>query len=237
MRKAATNKSQAYPQGMSLTDGGGRGSLLSQPSRERQRGKYPFAQRWDVKLMFNIDGLLTTVNGSTASRATVRLNSCYRPDYSGGSTVQPYQWDQLTSIYSGYKVNGARVKISFWNGSVDGLVVGYRIRSPFDSLDTTTLGVRLLQEMRNTATDIIAVGATKRVEFQGSVNFAQCLGWTKTQFDSYAPGAVTSNSPMGDILLDVFVIDLGNNTTRTCDYTVSVEYAVELSDYVSPTES
>jgi hypothetical protein len=187
--------------------------------------------------MYDTDGLLTTVNGNTASRATVRLNSCYRPDYSGGSTQQPYQWDQITSLYLGYKVNKARVKVSFWNGSVDGLVVGYRIRSPFDTLDTNGLNIRLLQEMRNTGNDIVAVGATKRVEFKGEIDFAQCLGWTKSQYEAVTLGSVGANATVGDILFDAWVIDLGNNATRTVDYVISVEYLVTMGDYTSPSES
>ncbi len=236
--KRRANKSARVPQerdvGMSLSTQSG-ASLLTMPGIVRQVGKYPFPLQWRVRLMYDTDGLLTSVNGFTASRATVNLSSCYRPDYSGGSSQQPYQWDQLTGIYSQYKVVGVRARVNFWNGSVDGLMVGYRVRSAVD-VDTQSQNVRWLEEVPNCRMDIVAIGATKRVSFEGRVDLAKIQSYSQTQFDAVLPIGVSS-SPSVPALLDAWVIDLNNNTTRTVDYNISVEYDVQLSGYTAPAES
>jgi hypothetical protein len=212
------------------------GSLLSRPLVVRQVGQYPFPLQWLVKLRYSQDALLTTVNGASASVASLRLNSCYRPDYSAGTTNQPYQWDQLTGIYATYKVLGARVKLDFWNPSTDGLMVGYRVRSPND-VATAGYNIRFLQEVPNCQITNLAVGATERVTFAGKVDFPQIMGYSREQFGGVLPVATTANAQYGDILLDIWVIDLNANTTRTVDYCATVEYDVQMDGYVAPSES
>lgn len=213
-----------------------RGSLLSKPLVVRQIGQYPFPLQWHVKLRYSQDALLTSVNGASASAAAIRLNSCYRPDYSAGTTNQPYQWDQLTGIYSSYKVRGARVKLDFWNPSTDGLLVGYRVRAPSDTV-TAGYNIRYLQEVPNCQITNLAVGATERVTFSGAVDFPMIMGYTAEQFKAVLPTSTTSNAAYGDILLDVWVIDLNANTTRTVDYSATIEYDVQMDGYVAPSES
>ncbi len=236
-KERTRNKTRDPPErdlGMSLSTQSG-ASLLTMPGVVRQIGRYPFPLQWMVRLMYNTDGLLTTVNGFTASRATVNLSSCYRPDYSGGTAQQPYQWDQLTSVYSQYKVVGVKARVNFWNGSVDGLMVGYRVRGAVD-VDTQSQNIRWLEEVPNCRMDVVAVGATKRVSFEGAVDLAKINSLSRGQFEAVLPIGVTS-SPSVPALLDAWVIDLNNNTTRTVDYNMSVEYTVQMSGYTAPAES
>jgi len=128
------------------------------------------------------------------------------------------------------------VKIDFWNGSVDGLLVGYRVRSPYDTA-TSGMSFRQLEEMPNSQVTNVALGATERVAFQGTVDFAQVMGWNREQLAATQPGPTSANASYGDIFLDTFVIDLNNNTSRTMEYQVSVEYTVQMSGYVAPAES
>jgi hypothetical protein len=63
------------------------------------------------------------------------------------------------------------------------------------------------------------------------------MGYTVEQFKSVLPTSMTSNAAYGDILLDIWVIDLNANTTRTVDYSATIEYDVQMDGYVAPSES
>lgn len=108
-----------------LTAGGwGKGSTKHWTSRSL----FPFPARQMMRLKY-CDVFQFTTNGTFSNYNTeydFRLSSLFDPDLTG-TGHQPYPHDVIALIYKRYQVHDVRVKLEWFDPSVDGVVVGYNL--------------------------------------------------------------------------------------------------------------
>lgn len=214
-----------------------KGSLLTKTQAMKIKTQNPLPYKLFCKFNYSNTEILTATNGNTATVTQYRLNSLYDPYYTGAGT-QPYQFDQLNTIYGIYKVHGAKVKVTFFDPSTDGFMVGYRIRASTNTTTTNAKNVRLLGTMSNTAMKTLNNSGEQQRTFSGYVPIHKIFGITKGQYSNeLAYSSAVGDNPSADALLEIFVIDMNNNIDKTVKMTVSIQYLSQLYGLISPGES
>lgn len=208
----------------------GRGGQLIKRTKTFQRGFTMFSQELYAKMPFSETFQLT---GSAVTQSAVvnyyyGLNCAYDPRLNVGGG-QPLTYDQLRVVYNRYQVYGAYIKIKFWDPTADGAMVGYRIRTNFDTIatnnaDITNLGMApftKMKELNNTG--------NQTVNFEGYVDIAKAFSINRQQLiseDSY--GSLVSGNPVSQVWLEPFIINRYSSAT-TCNCTVYIRYYTKFS--------
>lgn len=237
-RKSKRSKVPVTAKGGSLGGTVFPGSLLSSGNVAIQRTLNPFPDSYICRLHYSNTQSLTAVNGNTASVTQYRLNSLYDPYYPSGGT-QPYFYDQLTAVYSVYRVHGVYVKLTFFNPEADETIVGYRVRSLQNTTATSGQNVRLLCQQKNTQMKTLVNSGSQKAEFSGYIPIHKVFGITKGQYlydQSFAASSVSAD-PNLTALIEPFIIDMGNGMTKTCWMTISMTWNCQFSGFYSPAES
>jgi hypothetical protein len=200
----------------------------------------PFPFRWDAKLTYGVNVALATPGGlPTAAKYRFRLNSLYDPDVTG-TGGQPYQYDQLTTIYTKYIVKRCYVDITFSNPSVAGLWVGWSFHTSTTSNDDPA--GKLLDDIMSrpnfTCVPISDFG-TQYVTCRVSIPVHQVFGLTAAQYSSVTDqyGASYNANPLSEAYLDLFICDpnaLGISYVRAVGRLV---YDAQFFDYAAPAAS
>jgi len=169
----------------------------------------PFPFRYDCKLTYGVNVTLTTAGSSSAGVTNVfRLNSLYDPDLTG-TGHQPYQYDQMTAIYSKYLVKHAFIDLTFTDPTADGLWVGWCIQPDSDGESPTTLQLYDIMERPNWKAIPLNNTGAQAVTARLSIPMHELFGVSKAQYvnetGSYA--ASYNASPSQQALLKVFLID------------------------------
>ncbi len=206
-------------------------AVYYKPTRTIQRGYLPFGQSFLVKLPYVFSSTLSTATSSfVAVGHTFRLNSLYDPDQSGLGK-QPYQFDQLNTIYSRYRVHGAKVSITWNNPSADGLYLGYHVRSIHDSFTPVGKNADYIRE--------IAKGKMQPLNDTGSQTMTQSFyvpvgtvfGVSKeiVRSDiSYSSGV--GGNPLNTVYLDVLALDSTGSTSKSAQFSIKITYYAVLSE-------
>lgn len=203
----------------------------------RQKGQLPFGRRLVCHLPYSETTALSASNVTNLSSVrSYRLNSLYAPQ---SSTHQPYQYDQLTDLYSVYMVHGAKVSITFQNPDTDNVYVGYRIRSHTDTTTSSGKTLDYLNEMQDShIVPIVNSGGQKR-KFDFYIPIHKGLGITKQQYlnDRQSWCASTGASP-SELWLDLVVLTLSSGVSSDTVYsTTDIIYYAEFNGMVSPAQS
>ena len=82
--------------------------ILQMLSRSKER----VSDRLTTNLVYTDSIILDPSAGTPCPNKTYTLNGCFDPDFSLGGT-QPTYWDQLSLIYSRYKVKGSKMTAIF----------------------------------------------------------------------------------------------------------------------------
>ncbi len=200
----------------------------------------PFPFRWNAKLTYGVNVSIGTPGGlPTANKYRFRLNSLYDPDVTGTGS-QPYQYDQLTAIYTKYIVRSAFVDITFSNPSVAGMWVGWSYHTSTTSNDDPT--GKTLEDMMSrpnfTCVPISDFG-TQQVTCRIKVPIHLVFGLSSAQYlsvtDQY--GASYNANPLSQAYLDLFLVDpnsLGISYVRAVGRIV---YDAQFFDYAAPSAS
>jgi len=165
--------------------------------------------RYDATLSYGVDVTLTTAGSSSAGVTYVfRLNSLYDPDLTG-TGHQPYQYDQLTAIYSRYLVKSAFVDLTFSDPTADGLWVGWCIQPDSDGESPTTLQLYDILERPNWRCMPLNNTGAQTVTAKMRIPLAQVFGISPSQYmNSFLNyGAAYNANPTSAALLKVFLID------------------------------
>jgi len=176
----------------------------------------------------------------TASKYRFRLNSVYDPDVTG-TGEQPYQYDQLTAIYTKYIVRSATVHITFNDPTSSGMFVGWSYHTATTSNDDPagkTLG-DLMSRPNFQCVPITSYG-NESVSLSIKVPIWEVFGLSATQYlavtDQY--GASYNANPLSVAYLDMFLCD--PNSLVSPQYVRAVGrivYDVQFFDYAAPSGS
>jgi len=209
-----------------------------------QVGPNPFPRRFRVRLKYSETPTVSTAGSvNTAASYTWRLSSLYDPNFSAGGH-QPYQFDQLSSLYSYYKVYKCAyaVRISSTTGSHGPAYCGINIRSDLDTNDAVSgKDLDTIRERANTWTQILAAGGsrTDTGNFRGLVDNCTYFCNTRAEFNTDVSiyfGATNAN-PSRNIYLEAFVVDPTAGTAISTVMSVELVYYAEMWGYLGPNQS
>lgn len=217
-----------------------RARTLVKPARGVQRGYLPFPSGGYFARLPYVDESYISADGTAGTSAIIqyRLNSVYDPAVAVGGN-QPLQYDTLTALYSTYLVHGAKVMITFTNPSADGMYVGYRVRSSYNTTVSSGVSIPRFKELSDQQlVPVNNTGAQVRT-LTFYVPIHQVLGVTKQQYknDYTIYGASTAANPSMTAFLDIVAFSTIAGNTDTVRYSVKIVYYVQFSAYVSPAQS
>jgi len=166
------------------------------------------------------------------------MNSLHDPDYTNAGH-QPYQWDQISPMYLIYHVYGLKYEITFFDPSVDGVVVGVQFRTDANTGDSAIgKDIDILHERKLCQTIPLSNTGTQRYTFEGYIPIEQLFGITKenlmAQQSTY--GANPGNNPATVGYMEVFALNPGA-VTSTVQVTGRLTYYARLSSYLGPATS
>lgn len=156
------------------------------------RSIYPFPARQMVRLKY-CDVFQFTTNGTFSNYNTeydFRLSSLFDPDLTG-TGHQPYPHDVIALIYKRYQVRDVRVKLEWFDPSVDGVVVGYNLM-----YQSNTLGMGLGELAEKPFTKMLSINnsGSQNATQTFTVGIHTLLGLKKKQ---YVDNEVTYGSDFG----------------------------------------
>lgn len=206
-----------------------RASLWRPPAPTVQRGLLPFGQSYLARLPYSQTYTNTNNTFSTAVSNTFCLNSMYDPDVTGVGH-QPYQYDQLTTVYKLYRVYGAKIYVTFSNPTSDGVYVGYRIRNSTNTVATGGQTIDYIKEMGNTAYKVVNNTGSQVARFSMYVPINLVFGVNKaTVLTDNAYRALYNANPGYLAYLDLWTID-STGTASTIGVSVKITYYSQFSD-------
>lgn len=236
------NGLQRIPRGISTAQFSTLGpGFTGQRYNQAQSALAPFPLRYDVQLTYGVNVALSTVGSlPTGSSYAFRMNSAYDPDFTGIGE-QPYQWDQVSAMYSQYIVKGVYIDLSFNDPTSSGLWVGYSIHTATTTNDTPagkTLGDVMSRPVFRFAplTDY----GNQVVTMREHVPMHQVFGLTKGQYMNVVDqfGAATSTNPLSVAFLDLGLIDPNSKVSPQYVRVVGrLVMDIQLFDYKAPSGS
>lgn len=234
-RKGYYKKSKLY-----VAKGKRYGNYAVKPSIQKTLN--PFPPSMYVKLTYGINVVIGT-NGSSALSVNYlhRLNSLYDPDQTG-TGHQPYQFDQLSSLYERYQVYKASYQFRITDPSQDGLLVGACVRPASDtnsSMNAKTADyiverrLAVLKPLNNTG--------RQYVSFRGSIPIYKPLGCTRAQFWGSEDGKYNADigaNPTDVLSLDAFVCDPNALVAQAYVRMIgTITFSAKLWEFLSPGQS
>jgi len=201
----------------------------------------PFPFRLNTPLVYGVNAALGTVGSvPTASKYRFRLNSLYDPDVTG-TGEQPYQYDQLTAIYTKYIVKCCYVDITFNDPTTSGMFVGWCYHTSTTGNDDPagkTLGD--IMSRPNFQCVPLANYGTEAVTMRVKIPIHEVFGLSQVQYlavtDQY--GAAYNANPLSLAYLDLFIVDPNSLVSpQYCRAVGRLVYDCQFFDYAAPSGS
>jgi len=186
-----------------------------------------FPDRLTTNLVYTDSIILDPSAGTPCPNKTYTLNGCFDPDFSLGGT-QPTYWDQLSLIYSRYKVKGSKMTAIFSRsttvlGDVGPYICGIQCS---DNSSIVSTNPQVLMSSPNTGFRVVN-------QEDGSVSVSATYSQKNTypDFDS-AVQARTNALPSIQWFAKVFASPQGVNVEVPINVVIIIEFNVEFSDVV-----
>lgn len=212
-------------------------TALRPPKPTIQRNYLPFGDSFMAKLPYKDTYVITNNTNQTSTKHTFFLNSLFDIDNTGIGH-QPRQYDQISIFYQKYIVYGTKVTITFYDPSADGVTVGYRIHITDSQTSTDLKSYSQIAELQNVwSKPINNTGSqrlTKTIYVPSSVPFGITKQMYNTQTDLY--GAKTTETPIRNVIFDVFSID-ENGSSTSVKFTISTVQYCKLYAYIPASQS
>lgn len=182
-----------------------------------QRGYLPFGSSYYFKLPYSSTHVLTSLNTALAATFQFNLGSCFDPQTSIGGH-QPFQWDQISPLYTNYRVLATKYEVTFSDPTIDGMWCGVQVRNP----ESTTAGGQTLdyiRERRLTNMQPINNTGSQKKKFEAYVELHKLYGETKNQWMNNAANKASVNgnpatTPLLELLLVNPLSDIGTITVN-----------------------
>lgn len=176
-----------------------------------------------------------TTTGATGSEAVYHLNGLYQPQHTaGGTSHQPYGWDQMAAFYRRYKPYAVAWDIEFSNPTADGMYCVVMVQ-PSGSTGITGPGLTdsILREQPMTTVRYVNNSGEQKVRVKGFSPLHLIEGISKLQYnasvgDNYSR-VVTANPQLTQYLR----VSAGDTTTTgglAVHCTVKLTYYVRMYD-------
>jgi len=177
-----------------------------------------------------------------AESHTYRANSIWDPDYTGGGrTVNG--WAALNSLYQRYLVLGCKVYLSFNNPTIDGIRVGYRLRTA-DSQTALGQDMRQIIDLPMTYTSGLNNTGSQKKTFAFYIKPWSLLGIDKLEYmansSQYSSLMGGNPQPLGftaangsGCTFDVFCIQPDQTLSNDIEYTMKMVFYVKCYNRIS----
>jgi len=220
------NRRRRQPQNGFLQQRQSSDSILSLRSLQA-RLPIPFPVSRTVDLPF--DDFTNMAATATSNVSTVRygLNTLFDPKMLGSGDYQPYGFNTLALLYGRYIVEKVFMDLEFFDPSVDGLTVGFKLGGS----DPTGQQINVVVQQPFTAMQTISNSGDQRAHFQIGFPIHQILGLTKTMYrdEQNQYGAAVSANPTQIPKLTVWVGGVGSGTP-TVRYNLRLVYKARFYD-------
>jgi len=175
---------------------------------------------------------LTTeaTTGNMGTQARYNMNSLFDPYYTG-TGHQPYGYDQLTNIYSKYRVNRFHFKLTYTTPGGAADIFCAASYSAGTSASLTSVAPYIVCEWPNAIHGHLSSSGERKCVLTGSVDLHDVVTVAKAKYDAddaYS-AAVTAN-PTTLILLAIAVGSYSGASSEATSVLVELEYDALLYD-------
>jgi len=177
-------------------------------------------------------GTLATV---TAQNQIMRLNSIFDPDLTG-TGHQPYGYDQLSALYNRYRVLKTSWKITFHSENVGFFICVVPTNGNLATAVTNLASYTAACEVPHAIQRVQGSGANS-VIMRNSIELNKLNGTLKVEYlaDDRFEAQIGAN-PSELLILNICVLNT-SASTLSLDYTVEIEYFVDLHDPILVAQS
>lgn len=195
----------------------------------------PFADKLDICLPYASNNVLTT----TAATGVVvghqyRINSMYDPDLTSVGH-QPYQWDQVSPMYTYYRVHRFDYEVVCNANGDTGVYAGINLTFV---VANSAIGqtFNILNERTESKLKLLSNTGAQQVVFKGTIYPEKIMGYTKVQYngDTQTEAAVNNNPAFAPLLEIITVDPLARGSAVSVPYTVKFKYHCQLYGYIAP---
>lgn len=146
-----------------------------------------------------------------------RLNSLYRPVFSGGSTIQPVGFDEISALYNGFKVLGNEMKLTAFSNSATAPPVAV-VAYPAVSVTPVVSSFEAIQQPYSKIAYIgISAGGSAVRTFRNYMNVKTVFGVPNVSDEDYE--CTPSSNPTKTCYWHILTEDI----TSTATYTVNLQ--------------
>lgn len=205
-----------------------------QSSKFRQGPMYkvkpePFPRELITRCKY-VDRQTFTISSTAdyASALSYCANNIYQPLYStGNTTVTGYS--TLKAIYNNYVVMGAKVQITFYDPSVDGISVGVRLRHG-DENPCVSSTLRQLMAQPMTYTSEINDSGSQKKSFNLYIRPWSLVGMSKLEYLANRSGIggnfSNDTGPSLPVYFDTFAVNPTLASQSTVKYVLKIMYYI-----------
>ncbi len=150
-------------------------------------GSDPFPPAMNVKLHYcEIITLSGGAAGVLGNEQVYRLNSCYDPNFSLGGH-QVYGWDQLTPLYSRYRVSRVDIEVEWFDPNTDGLLCATTLQPSTGTFSLSGKSADAIAEKPMCTLETISDSGTQRRVYRFSTDIAQIEGVSRAVVEANDP--------------------------------------------------
>lgn len=187
-------------------------------------GISPISSRYLTKLKYveNFDMVFTA--GDLVLQQNFAISSIFAPGTGAGTSHQPYGFDQMTPLYSKYRVYKTKWKFVYPPGMVGNMTV-----VPSNTITNFTTNQDYAPEVPLARTK--GLSTTNSTTISGVTNHPKLFGATPAQFRANEnTAAAVSASPTEFLNLALVVEDNNTTSSNTFQVQFTCEYWVEFFD-------
>jgi len=147
-------------------------------------------------------------------------------------------FDQLSALYSIYRVLHARVQVTWTNPTAEGLWCGYRVLSSYNTTTSASKSLDYLREMGDTNMQQMSSLAEQVRDWVIEVPMHSALGLTRPEYDNayITYGASVAANPSVLAYLDLIALS-ATSSAIDATFAVKITFDVEFSGYFQPAQS
>lgn len=164
--------------------------------------------------------------GSTVGQYTFRGNSCFDPDYTSGGH-QPQYYDQMSLLYTRYRVYGSRITVAAINEQVGAALQITVI--PSSDITAFTTSTYPLEHPYATPMRLLGVGGLMSGTVSTAMPTARILGLCPREILDQDYSATTGSNPSSIWYWQIVAQDLSAENVMT-SLQVTIKYDVEFYD-------
>lgn len=179
-----------------------------------------------VRTSLTYSDVIAITPGGVIGQYTFRGNSCFDPDYTS-SGHQPQYYDQLSELYTRYRVYGSRISVSAINEQVGSALQVTVI--PSSDITTFTSSTYPLEHPYAKGLRLLGVGGLMSAKTRHTMTTARILGLRPREILDQDYSASTGATPASVWYWQIVAQDLSSENVQT-SMQVVISYDVEFYD-------